>query len=328
MVILGISDICNFNCLFCLDKELKGKGAATLSQINAIFDRIKKSGENTVMFMKGESLIRKDLIQILDLARNKGLKVCLTTNGAMLSSFDFLSQIIDRGVCRLNISIHSHIPKIANAIARVPDCFRLQKKALANIDRYNSIKFMRDRISVRVNVVVCRLNYKTLMGLVTYLKRMLPNTPLSVKFKCMILNKNDLKQSRKLVVPLMELKPYLLKAVACLKHDQFAFSGFPLCIAPGYEWASVELQEQFIHNNIYFDFLTNRANSMKDQVVRKEFFKYNTCVKCNLTKICFGIRSQYTVVFKEFNLNLSKRRPEDIFRVMQHKFSDRCGRYK
>lgn len=324
MVILGISDICNFNCLFCLDKDLKGKGAASLSQINAIFDQIRKNGEDTVMFMKGESLIRKDLMQILDLARSKDLKVCLTTNGAMLSSFDFLTQIIDRGVCRLNISMHSHIPKVANAIARVPDCFRLQRKALLNIDRYNRVRNMRDRIPVRVNVVVCRLNYKSLRGLVSYLKRTLFNTPLSVKFKCLILNKKDLKQSKNLAVPLMEIRPYLLKAFMCLRHKQFAFSGFPLCIAPGYEWASVELQELYFHKNIYFDFSTNKAISMQDQAVRKEFFKYSACVKCHLTKICFGVRSQYGDIFKEFNLDLSKRRPSAILRVLGCKFLNHC----
>lgn len=306
MLVMGISDKCNFNCRFCLDKNLKGKGEPALNEIKKMFVEAKRVGEDTVMFMRGESLIRPDFLKILRSAADFGLKTCITTNGSYLNDYETLDLIIKNGVSRINISIHSHNNKTAEKISGVKKCKDLQEAALKNIDLYNSRTKKQLRVPLRINTVICRLNYKELKHFVTYIKKLLPHTEFSIKFKCMIIDTNNLKQFKNITVPFLEIKPHLLKAMGKLSKKQIATSGFPLCVTPGYEWACVELQEWLRKKNKYIYPGTIKTIRQTDPIFLEQFFKYAECEKCALNDICMGVRSDYRKIHPRFNLKISR----------------------
>lgn len=320
MLVTGITYKCNFNCLFCLDRNLKGKPSSSFQEIKGLFRQLKNSREETIMFMTGESFIRRDFFQILDEARKCNLKVKVTTNGSMLSYYDFLTKIIEGGVVQIVISLHSHLPKVANAIARNNLCYSLQRKALLNIDLFNSIH--EERINIDINTVISKLNYKYLEDLVLYLKGLLKHTRLRIKFKFMNLGGNNIDFYKKTLPSFREIGPYILKALNALGkekiEEKIAFSGFPLCAIPSYEWACVELQESLCHGNLYLlNSYRIKDSKNQDDVLKNNFRKYKECRSCSLYAICLGVRVDYLKIYPHFNLSLSKRNPKEVLDVVR-----------
>ena len=320
MVILGISDQCNFNCLFCLDKNWKGKGFVPLDHIKKLFFDIADGGQNRVMLMRGESLIRKDIFDVLDAARQNALKVCITTNGSMLSYYPFLKKLIQHGVVRIHVSVHSHIPKIANAIARHKACHGLQKKALENIDLFfarQKKSGLRMPLRIQINTVVCRLNYQHLDTLVQYLKRTLRHTPFEIKFKAMILDPCDGDLARRLVVPFKQIRPFLLRAVRLMGRSRVRCCSFPLCVLSPYERINTELQESQRMGCYYLDGVKAKDTRMFDAVARQEFTRYRACGRCSLASLCVGVHRSYAHFFPRFDLKTSCRDPKKILAAVR-----------
>lgn len=323
MVVMGIADKCNFNCLFCLDGQIKRKGSSSLQEIKVLFKEIKKSNEDTIMLMRGESLIRPDFFEILKAAKKCKLNVYVTTNGSMLSYYDYLVKIIERGVVQINLSLHSHIPAIANAISRNSSCYSLQRKAIENIDLYNSMQKRKvKRITLNINTVVCNLNYKHLDDLVLYLKRLLKHTDFRIKFKFMVQGGVDTNIYKKLLPSLNEVRPHLSKAIGILSKKRIALSGFPLCAVPLYEGACVELQEMLYHPQVYLDSLRFKDSRTQDDVINQEFYKYKECKGCSLNSICLGVRRDYQRMNPDFNLTLSRSNPKDVLRSVKRFISE------
>lgn len=322
MVITGITYKCNFNCLFCLDRQNRYKVSPPLREIKKLFKQISKhSIDNTVMLMTGESFIRPDFFQILNEARKRGLKVKVTTNGSMLSYYDFLNKVIEGGVVQIVLSLHSHLPEIANAIARNNLCYSLQRKALLNIDLFNSIH--EEKINIDINTVISKLNYKHLEDLVLYLKDLLKHTHLRIKFKFMNLGGNNIDFYKKMLPSFREIRPYILKALNALGkekiEEKIAFSGFPLCNIPYYEWACVELQESLCHDNLYLlNSYRVKDSKNQDDVLKNNFRKYKECRGCSLYAICLGVRVDYLKIYPHFNLSLSKRNPKEVLGTVRY----------
>lgn len=298
MVILGISDKCNFNCIFCLDRHIKGQGQPSLAELKEIFKTIAGGHEKEVMLMNGESLMRPDLWKIIGMAKEYGLTVRLTTNGSVLSSRPFLQRLVQQGIKHINISINSHLPSIANKIAGVPFCHSAQKKALANIDDLNKKLIPAEGpLTLTINTVVCSCNYKKLKDLSLYLKEQLPHTRYQLKFKCLSLDPGYHELFRKVAVPPLIVRPYLLEAFENTDPLILESSGFPLCAIPGYEWTCVELKEALIKKSIFFPMKSQCPFGSDHQNYRGQFYKYRQCSSCSLNNICFGTVSDYQPFF-------------------------------
>ncbi|MDP1852654.1 MAG: radical SAM protein [Candidatus Omnitrophota bacterium] len=322
MIITGITQKCNFNCLFCLDRQHKHKKDLSFGEIRQLFQKVKSYKEDTVMLMTGESFIRPDFLKILEEAKKCNLKLKVTTNGSMLSYYDFLVKVIKGGVVQINFSFHSHIPKVANAISRNKFCHSLQEKALLNIESFNKDnKKIRERLAINFNTVINSLNYKELEGMATHLKKILRHTPFRVKFKFMDLGGNDSTFYKKILPPLNKIQPYLLKALKALggdnPTDKISACGFPLCILSSYEWSSVELKENLYHNNLYLD--SRGINNLRTQndIAKEDFYKYRECRGCSLCEICPGVRRDYLKVYPNFNLTLSDKNPKEILHTLE-----------
>jgi radical SAM protein with 4Fe4S-binding SPASM domain len=81
---------CNFKCRFCFNqisfakagREIKGFSANYLKEI---IDNIFQVGIKIVRFTGGEPMLRKDIFQLLEYAKNKGLETRLNTNASLIN---------------------------------------------------------------------------------------------------------------------------------------------------------------------------------------------------------------------------------------------------
>lgn len=104
-IYIEITNRCNLHCSFCskVEKEIKDM---SLEEFEFILDRIKNYTDYIYLHVKGEPLLNKKVIEMINLAEKYNLKVNLTTNGTL-----FKDKARQLGSCtnlnKINFSLHS-----------------------------------------------------------------------------------------------------------------------------------------------------------------------------------------------------------------------------
>jgi len=119
---VSVTERCNFRCQYCMpDKPFSWKPKENLLSFEELFLFIKAAmdeGITKVRITGGEPLLRSDLDKFIAMIynHNKDVDLALTTNGYLLKSV--AKSLKDAGLKRLNISLDSLKPSIAQQIAQ------------------------------------------------------------------------------------------------------------------------------------------------------------------------------------------------------------------
>lgn len=96
-----VTNKCNLRCSYCNYPLIKSK-ELSLEEINLLFDKLLKIGIKRLGISGGEPMVRKDLPEILDLAKSKGFFINLNSNLLLydrfkdkLNSVDYFFTSID-----------------------------------------------------------------------------------------------------------------------------------------------------------------------------------------------------------------------------------------
>ncbi|MDP7079950.1 MAG: radical SAM protein [Candidatus Undinarchaeales archaeon] len=82
-VILSITNRCNFNCSYCHVGARPAKEMTT-EQILQLVDEMAAAGTQRIGIQGGEPLLRKDIGEVIDHCKRRGLFVTMGTNGSLL----------------------------------------------------------------------------------------------------------------------------------------------------------------------------------------------------------------------------------------------------
>lgn len=156
-----ITKRCNLNCLHCISsagsrKELN-KGL-----VLKIIDTLKGWGCEEINFTGGESLIRKDIFDVLRKAKENNIKVNLLSNGILIDNKSI--KQIKNCVDEIGISLDG-------ASAKVNDRIRGRDSFGKIINAINLIK--KHKIPITLYVTLCKLNiddFKNILKLAKSLK--------------------------------------------------------------------------------------------------------------------------------------------------------------
>ncbi|MEK7862124.1 MAG: GTP 3',8-cyclase MoaA [Chloroflexota bacterium] len=111
---VSVTDRCNFRCVYCMPKEIFGKGYAFLPQSEVLtFEEIARLvrgfvelGVRKVRLTGGEPLVRRDVERLVGLLAPIGdLDLTLTTNGSLLAQK--ARALADAGLRRVTVSLDS-----------------------------------------------------------------------------------------------------------------------------------------------------------------------------------------------------------------------------
>jgi MoaA/NifB/PqqE/SkfB family radical SAM enzyme len=104
-VYLEITNVCNLACPFC---PPHGRASAFLSaaDYSAIVGKLRGKADLLYFHLKGEPLLHPDLGLFLDIAKDSGLSVAITTNGTLLGTAEG-ALAGKTNLSRLNISLQS-----------------------------------------------------------------------------------------------------------------------------------------------------------------------------------------------------------------------------
>lgn len=119
---LEVAAACNLTCTHCFAGVLPRKETPlTLVELDALFATLVGIGTFRIGLTGGEPLLRRDLLDILDLAIAHGLCPCLTTNGLLITE-DLARELGKRPLAWLNVSLEG-ATAASNDLVRGPGTF-------------------------------------------------------------------------------------------------------------------------------------------------------------------------------------------------------------
>lgn len=133
LAIFDVTKLCNQRCPMCNIWKTKSKDMS-LDKIERRARQLKKFGIGYVFLQGGDPLVRRDIIQIIDIFLNQGIRPTVISNGILLN--EKVAEEIAKRDCNLAISIDSMIPE-RYAVLRGVDTLERVKK---NIEKIGYLK--------------------------------------------------------------------------------------------------------------------------------------------------------------------------------------------
>jgi len=104
-IYVEISNLCNLSCAFCPGTK-RPKGRMTAEQFERLAPKLRPYTDYLYFHLMGEPLCHPQLDEFLDIARQQGFRVILTTNGTLLARQQEL-LLSSPALHKVNISLHA-----------------------------------------------------------------------------------------------------------------------------------------------------------------------------------------------------------------------------
>ena len=133
LAVYDVTKLCNQRCMMCNIWKTKSDDMG-LEQLEKEIIQLHRFGVGYVFIQGGEPLIRKDIIEVIDLFLKHHIKPTVITNGILLT-YDLAKEIAKRR-CNLAISIDSMDPEL---FAKLRGADKLPE-VIANIEKISDIE--------------------------------------------------------------------------------------------------------------------------------------------------------------------------------------------
>lgn len=113
IVVWNLTRTCNLKCAHCYtDSEAKKYGGElTTQECKAVLDDLADFNVPAVLFSGGEPLVREDLFELAEYARQKKLHVVISTNGTLITP-EIAKRFVEVKFAYIGISLDSAIPAV------------------------------------------------------------------------------------------------------------------------------------------------------------------------------------------------------------------------
>ncbi|MBR56990.1 MAG: hypothetical protein CMH54_02910 [Myxococcales bacterium] len=241
-------------------------------------DHMAAAGVRNLAITGGEPTIHKLLPTIIERATRKhDMMASIQTNAIRLAKPNYLKQLRDAGLHHVFVSLHSADPEVSNRMMRAPGTFRWTVKGTEAC--------LEAGVPVHLNTVIEHANYK---GLPDHARMVVerfvdayPKNPIVKMVYSHPSKYYDASMSARAIVPLDELRPYLVEAIRILQKtdieiDVTGSCGFPPCIfhdAPDLiSWVDRDTFDgQDLSGRYYGDACQQCAGKDKCLGIRKEY---------------------------------------------------------
>ncbi|MBN1774395.1 MAG: radical SAM protein [Deltaproteobacteria bacterium] len=303
---VNIGKACNLRCRFCsngdpLPEELRWADAA---MVEAEIRMRRREGAESVGFLGGEPTLYPHLERIVRAARELGFsRIALCTNGTRLADADLLERLLDAGVTRVAVSIHSHCRTVEDHITRRPGSFERKVLALRNLVAAERHGRLPDGVSL--NTVLHRRNVEHLDRFVRFVAGLGIG---SVRFN--LIRPCRLAEGNKTWVPRFSLvTPNVLRVVRLnesLFHLALNFGDLPFCKYPRAVLGNPKLRRRYVGEgwDLVTDVSVTWRHQRKTMAARAARFNWQrrrlefkslvpTCRTCALRDSCEGVWQKY-----------------------------------
>ncbi len=103
----NITKRCNLKCIHCyIDAGVEDSGELTTSEALDVVDQMAEVGVPLILFTGGEPLVRRDFFEIVQYARDRGIKSVLSTNGTLITP-EVARKLKEANVVYVGVSLDS-----------------------------------------------------------------------------------------------------------------------------------------------------------------------------------------------------------------------------
>ncbi|HXW18733.1 MAG TPA: radical SAM protein [Candidatus Acidoferrales bacterium] len=125
---LDLTYRCNERCVHCyLDHD--DHGEMTTAEIKDVLKQLADAGVFVLVLSGGEIMLRKDIFEIVEYARELTFCVKLKTNAILIGDRE-AERLRDLDIDSIQVSIYSHRPEVHDAITKVPGSLKRSLKAI------------------------------------------------------------------------------------------------------------------------------------------------------------------------------------------------------
>lgn len=154
---------CNLRCPFCDYWKENAKDYLSLDVLKNLFRQLKDLGTKKIHFSGGEVFLRKDIFEILSMAKENGLKINITSNGTLIDKNKAL-KIVDLANS-ITISLDSCDGKVHDKL-RGKGNFKKSVRAINYLLKFRKKK--KKKIKIRVNTLITKKNYLSLENMAQF----------------------------------------------------------------------------------------------------------------------------------------------------------------
>lgn len=153
---LRLTNTCNNNCIFCLDRQLQDGTVRSLKDIKNELQRGRRQGAKKAILSGGDPTLHPDFLAIVLFAKRAGYQeIQVVTNGRMFYYRQFLEEAVKNGVTEITFSMHGHTRNLYEKQSRIKGSF---KQAMGGL--FHALKVR--NLIVNIDVVINKINYKYL----------------------------------------------------------------------------------------------------------------------------------------------------------------------
>ncbi len=134
---------CNLHCVHCRsssDLEAAGHPDFSLAEAKRLLDDIKSYASPVMVLSGGEPLLRKDVFDIADYGTGLGLRMCLATNGTLVTE-EICGRIKESGIKMVSLSLDGATAAVHDNFRNQPGAFEGTMNAIRLFNEHG-IKFL------------------------------------------------------------------------------------------------------------------------------------------------------------------------------------------
>ena len=301
---VNIGKLCNNACMFCANGKIS-KEEFSFVEYEKIENEIRKAhreGFRSLGFLGGEITIHPDVLKIVSTAKRLGFeRIAICTNGRRLSDREFTERLIESGVTRFMVSIHSHIEEVENYLNGRKNAYKEKIAGLKNLIELNR----KHRIvhGISLNTCIHKLNYKQLIDFCVFF-RQIGITDFRFNF---IRPENRAEYDKNIIPTLTEIKEYIYRLIEWNEKEgnlSIAFGDIPFCLLPEELLSDIKLLKRYIGEFRDFDTFVTTFKSRTDEDFIDRFSwrerksnylkqKSPVCNRCILDPVCEGLFKSY-----------------------------------
>lgn len=300
--LIRINGRCNMSCSFCFVDRTAPDFATDV--VLAEIEAMSRAGIAHLVLSGGEPTLHPDLPQFIAKGRKLGFKTIeIQTNGVYLDDLEMARRLVNAGLNKATLSLHSVNPKKSDEITRLPGAFPRTIQGMRNLRSLG--------VLTQVAHVITKANYEELPDTVRFLAREFPTSGghLSVCF-AIAQGISDL-VFRWVIPTFTEIKPYFREALdLCLDSDisfggMIGQGGFPPCMLDG--------------DMRYYEPVLDQVYKSGD--TERQFYKSEKCKECDFNDHCLGPRRSYVQQYGEDEIKPFRVSPEIKKRLAELKSS-------
>lgn len=163
----GITHRCNLRCRMCdIYRDAKENEELDITQIEKVFEVLRRLGIVYVSIGGGEPFLRKDLLEVIQLLRRKGFMIRLLTNGTVFDE-GLIKNLVSAGLKEFSLSLDTLDIQKQDYICNYENTW---EKVIRSIDILSELLPKNDRLLL-INTVVSPFNIKELPDMSQFAKR-------------------------------------------------------------------------------------------------------------------------------------------------------------